>query len=127
MKQIIGQPLVLKDGTKVPLSPAIKANGLLFLSGQLGLTAEMSLIGDDVESQTKQALDNVSSLLSAAGSHKDNIIKTTIWLTDKSDFPAFNKVYSEFFQTEFPTRSTVVSSLLIPGAKVDIEVIASCE
>lgn len=127
MKQIIGQPLVLKDGTKVPLSPAIKANGLLFLSGQLGLTAEMSLIGDDVESQTKQALDNVSSLLSAAGSHKDNIIKTTIWLTDKSDFPAFNKVYSEFFQTEFPTRSTVVSSLLIPGAKVEIEVIASCE
>ncbi|WCL55581.1 MULTISPECIES: RidA family protein [Kordiimonadales] len=121
---VIGQPLVLKDGTQVPLSPGIRCGNLVFLSGQLGLTPEMTLAGDDVVVQTQQALANIARLLDEAGSSMSHVVKATVWLTDKADFPAFNKAYAAAFGGCFPARSTVVSDLLIPGARVEIEVVA---
>lgn len=122
--QAIGKPLILKDGTRVPLSPAIRAGNFLFLSGQLGLLPDMTLAGDDVASQTAQALANIETVLAEAGVGLDRIVKTTVWLTEARDFAAFNAVYGAVFSQVPPARSTVVSELLISGARVEIEVIA---
>ncbi|MBQ5344036.1 MAG: RidA family protein [Acidaminococcaceae bacterium] len=91
-----------------PYSQAIKANGFVFASGQLGLvpaTGEFAEGG--IEEQTRQSLTNVKSVLEAAGSGLEKVVKTTVFLKDIKDFAAMNKVYSEFFKTDCPARSAV--------------------
>lgn len=121
----IGKPLVLPNGLTVPLSPAIRADHLVFVSGQLGLDADGVLVGADIAAQTHQAIARLRSILQQAGADLDRIVKTQVWLTDKSDFAAFNAIYSSYFPSRPPARSTVVSDLLIPGARVEIDAIAS--
>lgn len=114
------------DISKIPLSPIVEHEGLLFLSGQLGFTSPGVLVAGGIEAQTRQAMANIEAILIANGSGLKSIRKTTIWLTRKSDFPAFNETYGSFFDPgAFPARSTVVSELLIDGALVEIEAIAS--
>jgi 2-iminobutanoate/2-iminopropanoate deaminase len=113
------------DISKIPLSPVVQHNDLLFLSGQLGFTSPGVLVEGGIEAQTRQAIANIETVLAANGSDLSQIIKSTIWLTRKSDFPAFNTVYASHFEPGcYPARSTVVSDLLIDGALVEIEVIA---
>lgn len=113
------------DLSKFPLSLHRRAGDLLFMSGQLGFGEGRELVGDDIESQTQQALENINSILKAHNLTPDNIVKMTCWITDKSDFPAFNKTYAAFFESGvFPTRATVVSGLLAEGAKVELEAVA---
>jgi 2-iminobutanoate/2-iminopropanoate deaminase len=121
---IIGGPLKLADGRVLPLSKAIRAGGFVFLSGQLGLTAEGKLAGPDIAAQTRQALENIKALLAEAGCGLGAIVKTTVWLTDTADFATFNPVYAEYFPERPPVRSTVCSALVLPGACVEIEVTA---
>ena len=108
-----------------PYSQAIKANGFVFASGQLGLvpaTGEFAEGG--IEEQTRQSLTNVKSVLEAAGSGLGEVVKTTVFLKDIKDFAAMNKVYSEFFKTDCPARSAVQIAALPKDGLVEIEVIA---
>lgn len=124
MISVIGTSPTLPSGATIPLSPAVRAGDFLFLSGQLGLTTSGELIGNDIASQTRQTIARLDAVLSQAGGRRDQIIKVSVWLTDASDFPAFNQVYAELFPNRPPARSTVVSGLLIPGARVEIDAVA---
>lgn len=127
MFEVVGSSPVLANGATVPLSPATKANGLVFVSGQLGLNNEGKVVSDDVAEQTRATLERISSILEQAGSGMDRIVKANIWVTDKADFAAVNQVWSEVFGGRPPARSTVVSELLIPGAKIEVDAIALSE
>ena len=121
----IGQPPQLADGRVIPLSPAVRAQGLLFVSGQLGLDDHGQLIASDAATQTRQTLKRIEHILEQAGSGLSQIIKATIWITDKADFAAINQVWAEVLGAHPPARSTVVNELLIPGARIEVEVIAA--
>lgn len=108
-----------------PYSQAIKANGFIFASGQLGLVpATGDFVPGGVEEQTRQSLTNVKHVLEEAGSGLEKVVKTTVFLKDINDFAAMNSVYSEFFKTDCPARSAVQVAALPKGGLVEIEVIA---
>ncbi len=110
-----------------PYSQGIKATGsLLFLSGQIALLPDGSLLSGDVQAQTRQVITNISALLTEAGCTADNVVKTTVFLKDMNDFAAMNAVYAEYFGESKPARSTVEVSRLPKDVIVEIEVIAVC-
>jgi 2-iminobutanoate/2-iminopropanoate deaminase len=120
---IIGGEFKLADGTKLPLSKAVRAGDFVFLSGQLGLKKDGAL-ADGIAQQTLCCLKNIEELLSSASLTKKNVIKTTVWLTDVTHFAEFNAIYAETFDSAPPARSTVCSALALPKALVEIEVVA---
>ncbi|MGZ4397929.1 MAG: RidA family protein [Gaiellaceae bacterium] len=108
-----------------PYSQAIRVGELVFVSGQLGLRpGESGLVADSIEEQTRQALENVGAILAAAGSGLDQLVKTTVFLTDLADFGAMNAVYAELVGERPPARATVQVAALPSGAKVEIEAVA---
>jgi 2-iminobutanoate/2-iminopropanoate deaminase len=108
-----------------PYSQAIQAGDLIFTAGQLGIDpATDAFAGKDVASQTRQAMENIAAILTAAGTTLDQIVKTTIFVADMGDFQTVNAVYAEFFASDPPARSTVEVSALPLGGRVEIEVIA---
>lgn len=123
--EIIGQPLRLASGEVLPLSSAVKAGQLVFVSGQLGIDDQGRLVAADVAGQLHQCVERIRRILANAGIGLDAVVKATVWLSDAADFPAFNAAYRECFPERPPARSTVVSGLLIPGARVEIEVVAT--
>ncbi len=123
-RETIGKQPVLSDGTKVPISPAIREGNLIFLSGQLGMDDEGKVVSDCPEEQTEACIRRLQRILEGAGSSLSDISKANIWITEKQVFPAVNKVWAQFFGDSPPARSTVVSDLLIPGALVEIDAIA---
>ena len=109
-----------------PYSQAIKTDNCIYTSGQLPIDMESGdLIVDDIAKATKASLDNVKSILEAAGSSMDKIIKTTVFVTDLADFAAMNEVYATYFASAPPARSCVQVAALPKGAKIEIEAIAS--
>lgn len=123
----LGQPLRLASGETVPLSAAMRAGDFIFVSGQLGIDAQGRLVAPDVTGQVRQCIERIRAILAEAGVGLDAVIKASVWLTEPSDFAAFNAAYRELFPERPPARSTVVSALLIPGARVEIEVVAYIE
>jgi len=111
-------------GAVGPYSQGIRAGDLIFVSGQLPANAEGMLIIDDIAAATRQSLENVNAVLSAAGAQMSDVVKATVFLTDMGDFSAMNKVYGEFFSDPFPARACIEVAALPKGAKVEIEVIA---
>ena len=108
-----------------PYSQAIKANGLVFASGQLALKpGEKELVPGDISDQTEQVFANLRAILEAAGSSLDRIVKTTVFLTNLDDFQAMNDVYRRHAGETPPARSTVEVSRLPSGVLVEIEAIA---
>jgi 2-iminobutanoate/2-iminopropanoate deaminase len=108
-----------------PYSQAIKANGLVFVSGQLGLTPGHSeMVGDTIEEQTRQVFDNLEAILTEAGSGLGRIVKTTVFLASLDDFQGMNSVYAERVGETPPARSTIEVAALPSGALVEIEAIA---
>ncbi len=109
-----------------PYSQAIKVGGgYLFCSGQIGIDPETTeMVGDDVESQTKQVLKNIKAIVKASGSSMKNIVKTTVFLINLDDFAIVNKIYSKAFGNHKPARSTVQVSRLPLDALIEIECIA---
>ena len=108
-----------------PYSQAIKANGLVFVSGQLGLVpGGAGLVPGGIAEQTEQVFANLRAILEAAGSSLDHIVKTTVFLQDLSDFPGMNEVYAAHVGSTPPARSTVEVAKLPSGALVEIEAIA---
>jgi 2-iminobutanoate/2-iminopropanoate deaminase len=108
-----------------PYSQAIKANGLVFLSGQIPSDpATQQLITGDVAAQTERVLQNITGILEAAGTSLARVVKTTVFLKDMNDFAAMNEVYGRHFSLEPPARSTVEVARLPKDVLVEIEVIA---
>jgi 2-iminobutanoate/2-iminopropanoate deaminase len=108
-----------------PYSQAIKANGLVFVSGQLGLKpGHTEMAGDTIEDQTRQVLDNLGAILTEAGSGLDRIVKTTVFLASLDDFQGMNSVYAERVGETPPARSTIEVAGLPSGALVEIEAVA---
>lgn len=109
-----------------PYSQAIKANGVIYLSGQVALDPKSGeLIGADIRQQTERVFENIKGILEAAGSNLHHVIKATVFLKDMSDFPAMNEVYARYFTAAPPARSTVQVARLPKDALVEIEVIAA--
>jgi 2-iminobutanoate/2-iminopropanoate deaminase len=108
-----------------PYNQAIRAAGLVFCAGQVGLDpASGTLVDGGVETQARRAMENLAAVLEAAGSGIERIVKTTIFVTDLGDFAAVNAVYGSFFAADPPARSTVQVAGLPGGAVVEIEAIA---
>ena len=107
-----------------PYSQAIKANGMVFLSGQLGLVPETGKLPEGIEEQTRQVMQNLAAVLLAAGSSMSQVVKTTIFLADMSDFSTVNAIYAEAFTAAPPARSTVEVAALPLGGLVEIEAMA---
>lgn len=95
-----------------PYSQAIASNGFLFLSGQVGIDTSGKLVGEDIESQTKQIFKNIEAILSTTGISVSDIVKTTIYLTNLEDFHKINKLYSDWVNKPFPARSTIAVAQL---------------
>jgi 2-iminobutanoate/2-iminopropanoate deaminase len=108
-----------------PYNQAIRVGDLVFVAGQLGVSLETNeLVGPEVGEQTEQVLRNLAAILEAAGSSLDNLLKTTVFLLDLTDFAAMNEVYARHVGDRPPARSTVGISQLPSGARVEIEAIA---
>lgn len=109
-----------------PYSQAVKANGMVFCSGQIPIDiATGEFVSDDVSKQTEQVLKNLAAVLEAAGSGLDRVVKTTVFLADMNDFAAMNEVYGRYFDANKPARATVQAARLPRDAKVEIDCIAT--
>ena len=109
-----------------PYSQAIEANGFVYASGQLPIDPATGQFPEGgIKEQTKQAFENIKSVLSAAGLTTDNIVKTTVFLADMSLFAEMNEVYATYFNGDFPARSAFAVKSLPKGALVEIECIAA--
>ena len=107
-----------------PYSQGIKANGMVFVSGQLPVDPATGELLTEIAAATRQSLTNLAAVLAAGGYTMDQVVKTTVFLSDLKNFTAMNEVYSEFFKTNPPARSTVQVAALPKGAVVEIEAIA---
>jgi 2-iminobutanoate/2-iminopropanoate deaminase len=121
--------IVLTDRGPKPIGPysqAVKANGFLFVSGQVALdpkTGEM--LAGSIGEQTERTLQNLKGIVEASGSNLGHVVKTTVFLKDINDFAAMNEVYAKFFTAAPPARSTVQVARLPKDALVEIELVAS--
>ena len=110
-----------------PYSQAVICGNMLYTSGQIPLDPESgAMVGTDIKSQAERVMKNLSAVLEAAGTSFDNVVKTTCFLSDMSDFAAFNEVYAKYI-TSAPARSCVAVKSLPKGALVEVEVIAVIE
>lgn len=108
-----------------PYSQAVRVGDWIFTAGQLGLVpGTREFAGPDIESQTRQVLENIRAILEAAGSCLRHVVKTTVFLQDMGEFGRMNSVYAEFFPESPPARSTVQVAALPMGARVEMDVVA---
>jgi len=114
---------VIRQGAVQPITPVVIAGQrLAFVSGQVPMR-DGKPAAPDIAGQTHAVIDQIESLLQAAGSGLDRVAKITVWLVDAGDYPAFNAAYAERFGEHPPARSTVISGLLAP-VKIEMEAIA---
>ncbi|CAL6352679.1 endoribonuclease L-PSP [Bathycoccus prasinos] len=110
-----------------PYSQGIKSGGLLYTCGCVAFVPEtMEIVEGGIEAETRQALTNMGEILKAGGSDFSKVVKTTIFITNMADFPKVNAIYSEFFNTPGPARSTVGVASLPKGGLIEIDAIAEC-
>ena len=108
-----------------PYSQAIQTGNLLFVSGQIPINpATNELVMDNIQDETKQVMENLKAVLSAANVGIENIVKTTIFLSDMSLFAAVNEIYGSYFTGDYPARETVAVKGLPKGVNVEISAIA---
>ena len=120
--------IIKTDKAPVPIAPysqGIKANGFLFVSGQIGLNpVNRKLVEGGIEAETTQIMENIKAVLSAGGATMEDIVSTTVYLKNINDFQKMNEIYGRYFTGNFPTRSTVGVSSLAGGANIEITVTA---
>ena len=110
-----------------PYSQAIRIGDFLYTSGQIALDPESGIfLSGEIEEETEQTLKNISAILQAGGVNFENVIKTTVYLSDLNDFTRMNQVYEKYFSKNKPARACVEVAALPKGAKIEIDVIASC-
>lgn len=121
--------VVLTDRGPKPIGPysqAIKANGFLYLSGQIALDPKTGeFVGTEIRQQTERVMENVKAIVEAGGSSLNHVVKTTVYLKDMNDFAAMNEIYGKYFTLSPPARSTVQAARLPKDALVEIDVIAA--
>ena len=121
--------IVLTDRGPKPIGPysqAIKANGFLFVSGQVALDPKTGEFQPgDIRQQTERVLENVKGIVEAGGSHLNRVVKSTVFLKNMNDFATMNEVYAKFFASAPPARSTVEVARLPKDALVEVEVVAA--
>ena len=108
-----------------PYSQAISCQGFVFVSGQIALDQKTGQVAGSIQEQTRTVLTNLGSILEAAGSGLDLVVKTTVFMADMNDFAAMNEVYKVFFGQIPPARSTFQVGRLPRDAKVEIEAVAA--
>lgn len=108
-----------------PYSQAIKANGLLFVSGQIPLDPKTGMVvGKTIEEQTEQVMKNLGAILSSQKMSFDHVVKTTVFITNMAEFPRFNEIYAKYMKSPYPARATVEVGKLPKDVVVEIEAIA---
>jgi len=108
-----------------PYSQAVRANGFVFVSGQIALDPRtQELVPGDITAQTERVLENVKGILQAAGSSLEKVVRATVFLADMSEFASMNQVYARYFRQAFPARSSVQAARLPRDVRVEIDVIA---
>jgi len=121
------QAISTKEGPQAigPYSQAIKANGFIFVSGQVAIDpATQQVVSGDVAAQTERVMKNLSGILKAAGTGLENVVRSTVFLKNMGDFAAMNEVYGRHFTSTPPARSTVEVARLPKDVLVEIDVIA---
>jgi 2-iminobutanoate/2-iminopropanoate deaminase len=109
-----------------PFSQGIRINGLLFLSGQVGLEpATGKLVPGGIRAETEQVLRNLAAVLEAAGKSFSDVVRAGVFLTDMGDFSAMNAVYEKQFIQPYPARTTIAVAALPLGARVEIDLVAA--
>jgi reactive intermediate/imine deaminase len=106
-----------------PFSKAVRAGDFVFLSGQVPMGSDGTIVVGGIEAQTKQSIENIKAILGSLGLGLKDVVKATVWLDDARDFAAFNRVYAQYFGEGLPARSTVQAPLMV-DCKVEIEVVA---
>ena len=107
-----------------PYSHAVCMEGMVFTSGQLGIDPGTGKLCEGVEAQARQAFTNLKNVLAASGASMDDVVKTTVFVTDLGDFAKVNAIYGEFFAPNYPARSCVQVAALPAGGLVECECIA---
>uniref|UniRef100_A0A7C3RME5 RidA family protein n=1 Tax=Dictyoglomus thermophilum TaxID=14 RepID=A0A7C3RME5_DICTH len=108
-----------------PYSQAVKVGNLIFISGQIPIDPSSgNMVDGDIKEQTKRVLENIKGILEAVGASLANVVKTTVFMIDLSEFSLMNEVYKDYFPEKPPARSTIQVSALPRGAKIEIEAIA---
>lgn len=118
---------VKAPGAVGPYSQAVKAGDFLFASGQLGINPATGKLPDGAAAQAEQSLKNVCAILQDAGVSYDDVVKTTVYLSNMNDFGAVNAVYASFFKKMLPARSCVEIGKLPMNGDVEVEVVAYCK
>jgi 2-iminobutanoate/2-iminopropanoate deaminase len=121
-KQVIGGDYISR-GRKLSLSKAVRAGDFVYLTGQVPRQGDQPMTTGTIEEQTRVALEAIKATLTGAGCELSDVAKAMVWLRDKADFAGFNAVFAEYFPTEPPARSAVLSELLV-DVRVEIEVVA---
>ena len=121
-KQVIGGPLEI-GGRVLSLSKAIRAGDFVFITGQVPMRGGEPMTDGSIEDQTRACLEGLQEILRQADCDLGDIVKSMVWLKNRDDFPGFNTVYAEYFPSDPPTRSALVSDFLI-DILVEIECIA---
>lgn len=111
-----------------PYSQAIRADGFVFLSGQIPIDPiSGQVVQGDVRVQTRQVIENLKAVLEAAGSSLEKVVKTTVYLKDMNDFAAMNEIYAHYFGQSVPARATVQVARLPRDVSIEIDAIALCD
>ena len=121
-KEVIGAPLTI-DGRALSLSRAVRAGDFVFITGQVPMRDGRPMTDGSIEDQTRACLDSLREILDEAGCELGDVVKSMVWLKRREDFAGFNAVYSEYFPSEPPTRSALVSEFLV-DILVEIECVA---
>ena len=121
-KEVIGGPLEI-NGRVLSLSRAVRAGDFVFLTGQIPMRDGVPMTDGSIQEQTRAILDDITETLATADCTREDVVKAMVWLRDRADFPGFNAIYGEYFPMEPPTRSAIVSDLLV-DVKVEVEVVA---
>jgi 2-iminobutanoate/2-iminopropanoate deaminase len=124
----IERKIIRSSNAPTPIGPynqAVQVGNTLYLSGSVGMNpATGNLVEGGIEAEARQCLTNIGNVLREAGLTYNNVVKTTVLLADINDFATLNKIYAEFFTTNYPARSTYQVAALPKGARVEIESIA---
>ena len=121
-KECIGGPLVI-NGRTLSLSKAVRADNFIFLTGQVPMKDGAPMTTGSVEEQTRSCLESIRETLKECGGDLSDIVKSTVWLKSREDFPGFNSTYAEYFQECPPARTGLINDFLI-DIKVEIECVA---
>jgi reactive intermediate/imine deaminase len=122
--QTARQVIRVEQDPKLPFSSAVKAGGVIYLSGAIATESSGRFAGGDIKAQTKRVLDNLAQVLKAAGSNPARVASVTVYLRNIADFPAMNEVYKTYWASDPPARTTIEAKLALPEALVEISMIA---